>query len=184
MMHKTAQKGAAATYVAIGIIALLIIGGFMYLGAASDPSRDNQAGLDNLANIDIGQNDESKVEQIEENPSAWIGQNVSVQGEVAAIYGAQSFQLASTDWIENEVLVISRNPLPAKLLEDTNDIVDEEEIVRVNGTVRRMNVVEIERELGLDLDPQIEVELEDQRPVIIADQISVLRDNTFPEKPR
>lgn len=180
MTQPTKQKGVAGSYLVIGIVALLIIGGFIYLGSASDPANDNQAGLDNLANIDIGQ-EESKVEQIEENPDSWVRQNVSVQGEVATIYGNQSFQLASTDWFENEVLVISKNPLPAQLLEDKDDIVDEEEIVRVDGTVQIMSIVEIEHELGLDLDPQLEIELEDQRPFIMADQVTVLRENAFPD---
>ena len=43
--------------------------------------------------------------------------------------------------------------------------------VRVIGTVGKMTVSEIEREVGWDLDPKIEVEVEKQGPVLIAKRV-------------
>ena len=43
--------------------------------------------------------------------------------------------------------------------------------VRVSGTVGRISVVEIEREIGWDLDPQLEVEVEAAGAVLCADSV-------------
>jgi hypothetical protein len=43
--------------------------------------------------------------------------------------------------------------------------------VRVTGTVGKMSVVEIEREIGWDLRPELEVEVEKARAVMIASSV-------------
>ena len=43
--------------------------------------------------------------------------------------------------------------------------------MRVTGKVHEVSVVEVEREIGWDLDPEIEAELEDRDAVLIAESV-------------
>ena len=43
--------------------------------------------------------------------------------------------------------------------------------VRVTGKVGKMTIVEVERELGWDLNPQLEMEVEKARAVLIASSV-------------
>jgi hypothetical protein len=55
--------------------------------------------------------------------------------------------------------------MKAQQLQDDANIV-------VTGTVRSMNVLELERELDWDMDPGLELEFEGTRNYLVADQIT------------
>lgn len=169
---KGAAMGSVIAWVIIGVLILLAIFFFM-----NRTNVDNDLGTNNV-NDALTEQDDQTVEQIEENTANYVGQTITAQGEVASRLGTNVFELATTDLFENDVIVISRDPLPVEITEDVNDVVDEEEIVTVTGTVRQMSIVEVERELGLDLDPEIEVEFEEREPVIVATSVTVQSENT------
>jgi hypothetical protein len=111
---------------------------------------------------------ELTVAEVVSNADRYVGQEVTIVGEVNEVLSAMSFNLDEeaplAAGVDNDLLVLY--PKSANL-EDLDDQWLNDK-VRVRGTVGRMSVVEIEREVGWDLDPKIEAELEDQRPVIIA----------------
>jgi hypothetical protein len=80
--------------------------------------------------------------------------------------------LESGGIFNDEILVIVPNNargLKAQQLRDDANIA-------VTGTVRSMTVVEVERELGWDLNPELEVELEGTRNFLVAEQITRQRE--------
>jgi hypothetical protein len=64
-----------------------------------------------------------------------------------------------------ELTVLSAAPLPYAPEQD------EDVTVWANGIVREVSVAEIERELGWDLDFELQVELEGKETVLIADSV-------------
>jgi hypothetical protein len=90
-----------------------------------------------------------------------------VDGGIDEVRGERAFTIASSTLLDaNEILVLGAN-------EETIDAaLAAEQPVQVTGTVREFVVAEIERDLGFDLDPELEAEFRD-KPVIIATNVQV-----------
>jgi hypothetical protein len=102
---------------------------------------------------------------ITRNPSAYFGRMATVHGNVDVIKNERAFTIASNTLTDaNEVLVLTANNLIL------NTPLAEGELLQVRGTVRPFVKAEVEKELGLTLDPQLEVEFKG-KPVIIATAI-------------
>lgn len=108
------------------------------------------------------------VEKIKDQPAKYYGQEVPLTGEVDKVFGPRAFELESNDLIDDQILVLSRSDVR---LGDGTTVRDDQR-VKLTGTVRPMAVTEIERELGWDLDPQLELEFK-IRPVLIARSLAV-----------
>ena len=101
-------------------------------------------------------------------PDKYLGQTVTVRGEVERIMSPMSFVLDDDGPdIQPDLLVFSPKEGNPTTLDDTW----RDKTVRVTGTVGKMTIVEIEREVGWDLDPQIEVEIERAGAILIARKI-------------
>lgn len=106
---------------------------------------------------------EKKIEAIDEGKVA-AGTPMNVTGEVDSKLSAKAFKLEAVNelWGE-EVLVLSKNDIQ----------VEEGAKVKVDGTVQKLVVAEIERELGWDLEPKLEAEFTEKN-VIVAQNISTI----------
>lgn len=107
------------------------------------------------------------VEQVAEEPTGYYGKRVTLTGEVKNVLGPRAFRIEGDGvWLDmDEILVLTRSPasfMGAELRDDTDVI--------ASGTLRRGMVVELERELGWDLDPEIEAEIQ-SKPVLVADSL-------------
>ena len=69
--------------------------------------------------------------------------------------------------VQPDLLVFSPKEGTPTTLDDTW----RDKTVRVTGTVGKLTIVEIEREVGWDLDPQIEAEIERAGAILIARKI-------------
>ena len=109
-----------------------------------------------------------RVADIMDNPMRYVGDTVTVEADVEEVLSTFAFVLDEDDVLaggfDNDIIVFS--PRSAQL----SDIDDQwlNNKVRVTGTVRQMTVVELERELDWDLTPELEAEIKDTRPVLIA----------------
>lgn len=101
------------------------------------------------------------VEELLDNVAYYADKKVQVSGEVEEIDG-RAFILESGGVFNDEIVVVI-SEASMRVMEDTD--------VTVSGTVRTISFVEVEREYGLDLDPEIEVELENREAFLIADHI-------------
>jgi hypothetical protein len=130
-------------------------------GARATPSDDSGVGTAGAAGT-------LTVADLVAAPDKYFGQTVTVVADVEEVFGPNAFALDEdsllTGGVDNDLLVFSRKA--GSLAEIDDQWMNNK--VRVTGTVGRMTVVEAERELGWDLDPRLEVELEKRTAVIIA----------------
>lgn len=102
------------------------------------------------------------VEQLLDDVSQYIGQKITVPGEVQD-KTATSFVLESGGWLDNEILVIPSRQVNmdqfAEYGEDNN--------VSVVGTVKRSS----ERNLGFEVSPLLQAELDEVNVYLLAEQI-------------
>lgn len=121
-------------------------------------------------------NTEPDVADLVASPDRYVGQTVTVVADVEEVLTPQAFSLDEDapleGGIDRDLLVLS--PKAANL----SDIDDQwlNNKVRVTGKVGKMAVVEVEREVGWDLNPQLEAELERAGAVLIATSIERVGD--------
>lgn len=113
-----------------------------------------------------------RIGEINDNLDQYIGDTVTVEADVEEVLSSFAFALDEDDalagGVDNDLLVFS--PQSAQLESIDDQWVNNR--VRVTGTVQRMNVQELERELGRDLDAKLESKIEGTRPVLIAHSVS------------
>lgn len=109
------------------------------------------------------------------NLNNYLGQTVTVEADVQEVFGPRAFSLDEDDalagGIDNDVLVVGTSTSNLERIED-NWLKNK---VRVTGTVRGVALVDLEREVGWDLDPQIKAELQDVKAVIVASSVQRLQ---------
>lgn len=95
------------------------------------------------------------------------GNTVSVTGEIEKRYDDHTFTMSGEDeLLSSDLAVVSRKPLPPEAVEGTR--------LKVTGTVSKIGVIEVEKEVGWDFDPQVEAELENVESFLVADSVEVI----------
>lgn len=112
------------------------------------------------------------VEELNDSIAQYAGQRVSVAGEIEDKLGPRSFVLESGGIFNDEIVTII--PQDARGLQAQR--LNEDDKLVITGTVRSIPVVELEREYGWDLNPELEAELEGVQYYLVADSISRQRD--------
>jgi hypothetical protein len=116
----------------------------------------------------------NNVEELLDNVARYDGKKVQVCGKIEEIE-AHTFILESGGIFNDEIIVVMPKGKEIALQFINSDgglaLIEEDSNVIVTGTVRTVGAVEIEREYGLDLDPEIEIELERVKAFLIADRI-------------
>lgn len=102
------------------------------------------------------------------NVEDYLGQSVSVRGEAETAVGENAFLMQDDQLFGGEEVIVF-NATGTPFLLPTND--EPTEDVQVTGEVRQLVVADLEREYGLDLDPELYAEYE-ERPAIIAESIA------------
>lgn len=108
----------------------------------------------------------ASVEDIKDEPARFIGKTVTISGEVEGVEEPRAFRLAGAGWLwDDEVTVVTGQPvrLAGATLEEGDDVI-------VTGTVRRSVIADVEREVGWDLQPELEASIEN-RPFIVASSV-------------
>jgi hypothetical protein len=107
------------------------------------------------------------VDTLKEHPGRFYDKQVRVTGEVDEIYSDRAFRLEGTGWaFDDDITVLMKKPLDAA----AGGVLQKDEELVVSGTVRRFVVADVERDIGWDLTPEVEVKLK-ERPVLIADSV-------------
>lgn len=112
-----------------------------------------------------------EVGDIQENPSKFVGQTVTVVADVEEVHSPRAFSLdedsPTKGGIDNDLIVLS--PQAGSLRDIDDQWLNNK--VRVTGTVGAINVVEIEREIGWDMSPELEIEVGKAKAVLIAKSV-------------
>jgi hypothetical protein len=109
------------------------------------------------------------IDNIIQNPSNYYGRVITVSSEIKSTIGARGFILDSPGILDNNLLVITEStPGQANI-----NTFKEGDLVRVTGTVREFNRVEVENDLNVTLDENLFGNREGA-PVIIASAVEVV----------
>jgi len=171
----------------VAVVMLLIIGIPYLAGQANSPdfmdsingvngAQEPQGGGPPTPANGTGENG-LQIRNIIENPEDFIGRNVTLRGEVDDVISPNVLRMDQEGTIlGDEILVVTRTPISQEV---ENSIFEDDYEMQVTGSVRRMTVVEIERDLlGLDLNPDVETEIEDRDELVIV--VDSVRINTSP----
>lgn len=105
-----------------------------------------------------------------ENPAPYVGQTLTVSGNVEDIHGPRAFTMDSGLGV-GDLLVLGAEPFP-HVPDGNNRAYLVGNSAKVTGVVHMLSVADVEREVGWDLDPQLEIEFE-KKPVLIATSSTV-----------
>ena len=113
----------------------------------------------------------ARVAEIVGEPATYFGKTVTVEADVEEVFGPMAFALDEDapleGGVDRDLLVLSKKA--GKLADIDDQWLNNR--VRVTGSVGRMTVVEVEREIGWDLNPEIEAEVERAGAILIASAV-------------
>lgn len=94
------------------------------------------------------------VAEIANNPERYVGQTLTLWGEVDAVIGRQAFTIGDGDFVgDNRLLILSTATLPMAEGRMPDNPVLKDDRVRLSGPVSLFDIATAERELGVELDP-------------------------------
>ena len=106
----------------------------------------------NIENAGIS---ERRVAQILEQPQAFYGTTVTIEGSVENVVDTQALTVNTPGAIGDQLLVISRDSLePIGGSGIPQSIFSPQDSVTVEGQVKEFNLSEVEEELGIDLNDE------------------------------
>ncbi len=153
----TKRGGGIWMWVTVGVLALAVLYGIAPLfnqagaiGPATSATADEVPGEPNAF-----------LRYVIDNPREFYGRTVTVTGEIDDIVAPTAFTIGP-----GGLLLVSSAPASA-----TPDL-SESQTVQVTGTVRRFDLVELERETGADLQDELFAGWEG-RPAIVASSVQV-----------
>lgn len=123
------------------------------------------AGTAGCADMDRGAA-ETTVEEVRDEPSAYMGKVITVVGEVEEKYASGAFTIdGKGTWWNDEILVVVPREQTVALDHGTD--------VRVTGEVMQLMITDIERDYGLDFESELETEYRD-KPILMARNMVVI----------
>ncbi len=181
------QSGITATgWIVIGAIALLAIfvlipaltgGQFSPLGGANEILEEGRGGITGEPQGDQTPAQPPTLDEIVNNTDNYIGQQVTVTGEVSEVLSANAMTIDEPGLFGESLIVVTQNPIPQiNEMDQVQDdyIFQQGDRVRVTGTVRRFNLTDIENQIGTDLDDATFQGLENN-PAVIATRVEKLQ---------
>jgi hypothetical protein len=156
-----------------GAAAALLLGGVSLAGdegtGGSGPQTKNAQSAPMNQPVPAGQ--VLDVEELRDDLNRFTNQTVKVAAEIDTWIGPRAFIIESGGIINDHVLVVvppAAKGIQAKDLKTDDDVL-------ITGKVRALTVLELERELGWNLEPQLEAELSTTR-ILVADNIGYQQD--------
>ncbi len=159
-MHSVQKSWGGLRWFGVITVLLVLVGALVACGEEEAP-----VGAGGEADME-----ETELDDVAGDPDAYVGQTVTVSGEVSEVLSPNMFRINNDEVLDigDEVLVVHTGQ------EAATELVEETEVL-VTGVVHRFTVAEIEDDLGIDLglDEDVEVEYEN-RPALVATGIDAL----------
>jgi superfamily II DNA/RNA helicase len=111
-------------------------------------------------------------EEVADNPNQFMGQMVTLNGEVAEVLGPNVFRIQEDQLIGGDDIIVITTDGQMPVMEDSQ--------VQVTGEVRQLVITEIERDYDLGWDDTFSTEIEREytdRPAIVAQSIQPMMTN-------
>lgn len=159
------SRGGGVTGWLIGflVIVALIIGGVIAWAALTDDEGSEGADVGVTAN------------DIMSDPEEYYGVGVTVSGEVNEVIAPNALTIGGEGFGGGEDLLIvsaSNIPVPPGTERDEAAAVLEDDLIQTTGTVQELIIVDVEEELGIDLDDELFADFEGE-PAIVAQNINL-----------
>lgn len=112
------------------------------------------------------------LEEVTDDPELYVGEQVTVRGEVDTVLGNNTIVLdVPGELVNDEILVVSTNPV-AETVVDTQGLLDQRQ-VRLSGTVTQFVYTEVYDTLDPNVTADVVATFEG-RPFILTDNIVVI----------
>lgn len=169
-MNKNSQKLQKSNSLSLkqifGAIALTTLAFTVHACAEADPqatSIKNEGGI--------------SVQELIESSDKYMGQTVTVAGEVEATIGKNLYKLEDIRLLNNqEILVFDPNPTK---VQDVRNTIRADRKIMVTGEVRQLAMADLETEYGLTLDGDIKQKIErdyQDLPIVIVESMQLIEE--------
>lgn len=153
------------------IVTVIVLGALSLLGLGIFNSQQPDTGSF-IPGVGGGPEETDLLSEIVKNPDSYLGRTVTVSGEVARVISPRMFVLDREGTVlGDELLIYTTKPLTPQAGRDIANPFQDADKVTVTGTVRRFVITDIERDIGMDLETEIEVEYQNE-PVIAATDVN------------
>jgi hypothetical protein len=140
------------------------------LPACTTPEPEATAPEEEVVAGDAAAEDNVEIDELTNNLEDYVGQTVTVRADALETVGESSFILQDDDWFGGEEVLVLNTTGSTFVLPP-----GEETEVQATGEVRELVIADVEEEYGIELDPDLYVEYENQ-PAIIADSLALSPD--------
>ncbi|MCT7961850.1 hypothetical protein NG791_14340 [Laspinema sp. D1] len=114
----------------------------------------------------------AELEEVADNPNQFMGQTVTLNGEVAEVLGPNVFRIQEDEAVGGSDIIVITTDSQTPVMEDSQ--------VQVTGEVRQLVITEIERDYDLGWDDSLRTEIEREytdRPALVAQSIQPMMTN-------
>jgi hypothetical protein len=147
---------------------MAVIAAILLTAALPDQQRSSQQGGNQQKGTATPQPVKVDLDQLEDHPEKFVGQTVTVEGEVDRVLGPHLFTVDEKDWVDldREMAVVVPEPFAA--------IVKSDMPVRITGVVQKVPIAKIEQSQGfLSNEPKLKAEIENE-PVLLATEVTTI----------
>lgn len=159
-------------------IVLVAVAAFLVVQAV-DNDNNNEPAVNNVTNQQDETADEpdkdNMLSLITDDPGAYYGKKVTVAGEIQDLQSQRVFKI-SDQAVGDELLVLTPRALTESQAAESEELFEDNADVKVTGTLRQLEIADVEREFDVDLTNEIEVEFK-EKPVLIADNFTFSDNN-------
>jgi hypothetical protein len=106
-----------------------------------------------------------KLDDLEDKPESFVGKTVTVEGEVDKVLGPHLFTIDERGWAD------PARELPVSVPAPFTVALNEDMLIRVTGTVEKVPIDRLEKEIGPITDQKLREEIAG-RPVLVATAVS------------
>lgn len=149
----------------LGLLIIALGFGLTLTGCTDDD--EMEVGEEEVMNEGMGMDEEAttSIPALEGEPMEYMGQTVTVDGEVEEVWDVSTFTLTGGLFTGNLPVIVPPNVASGMTISEDDEL-------QVTGTVQAFVVTELETEYGFDLLPEVEAEIEEREPVLVAETIT------------
>lgn len=166
------QSFLRSRYVKIGGTIAIATAAFGLPACSTAPVEEAEVSETEMAETEVSEATQENVTtgDLSDNLIAYVGETVTVREEAEEVIGDSAFLLDDDQLFGGEEVLVINASGEGLFLVDGDDTE-----VQVTGEVRELIIADLETEYGLDLDPELYAEYE-QQPVIVAESLALAPD--------
>lgn len=158
-------------------VALMVMMAMMLTSCEQDPNEVADpaiSGMESTYSDATGANDIGvTVDELNNQPDIYLdASKLMVSGELNDLYEPRLFTIGGDNWFGGEILVAATEPVPLLADRDENEPLLIGDLIMATGTLEKFVVADVEREIGAEVPPDLEVEFE-EKYVFVATSVDI-----------